>query len=70
MSQSLIQNYLKQLAKLRQVSGTNRESVVREAFKDLFKGWSRAHDLTFVAEYQFETRAKELRYVDGGWATL
>jgi hypothetical protein len=35
MSQLLIQQYLNQLQDLRKVSGTHRESVVREAFKDL-----------------------------------
>jgi hypothetical protein len=40
MSQILIQQYLNQLASLRKVSGTSRESVVREAFKDLLKGCS------------------------------
>lgn len=47
MSRLLIQNYLAELSKLRQVGGTHRESVVREAFKDLLKGWARSHDLTF-----------------------
>ena len=42
MSQLLIQSYLNRLADLRKVSGTQRESVVREAFKDLLKGWARA----------------------------
>ena len=41
MSQVLIQQYLNQLQDLRKVSGTHRESVVREAFKDLLKGWAR-----------------------------
>ena len=65
VSQLLIQQYLNELQKLKQVSGTQRESVVREAFKDLLKGWARSHDLTFVAEYELETRTKERRYVDG-----
>ena len=50
MSQILIQQYLNQLQDLRKVSGTHRESVVREAFKDLLKGWARTHDLVFVPE--------------------
>jgi hypothetical protein len=37
MSQLLIQQYLNQLQTLQRVSGTQRESVVREAFKDLLK---------------------------------
>jgi predicted helicase len=65
MSQLLIQQYLNQLADLRKVSGTHRESVVREAFKDLLKGWARSHDLVFVPEYEIETAAKDRCYVDG-----
>src|SRR3990172_5750508 len=65
MSQVLIQQYLNQLQDLRKVSGTHRESVVREAFKDLVKGWVRSHDLVFIPEYEIETRAKDRRYVDG-----
>ncbi|MGB8377634.1 MAG: hypothetical protein WCE70_04080, partial [Rhodanobacteraceae bacterium] len=65
MSRVLIQNYLAELSRLRQVGGTHRESVVREAFKDLLKGWARSHDLTFVPEYEIESPAKERRYVDG-----
>ena len=65
MSQLLIQQYLNQLQDLRKVAGTHRESVVREAFKDLLKGWARAHDLIFVPEYEIATPIKERRYVDG-----
>ncbi len=65
MSRVLIQHYLNHLADLRRVSGTHRESVVREAFKDLLKGWARPHDLTFIPEYELETPAHERRYVDG-----
>ena len=65
MSQLLIQQYLNQLRDLRRVSGTHRESVVSEAFKDLLKGWARQQDLIFVAQYEIRTPAKELRYVDG-----
>jgi len=65
VSQLLIQQYLNQLATLKKVSGTSRESVVREAFKDLLKNWTRSLDLTFIPEYEFETKTKERRYVDG-----
>jgi len=65
MSQLLIQQYLNQLAMLKKVSGTTRESVVREAFKDLLKGMGRSHDLNFVPEYEIESKTKERRYVDG-----
>lgn len=65
MSQVLINRYLTELANLRKVGGTHRESVVSEAFKDLLKGWGRTLDLTFIPQYQFETRAKDRRVVDG-----
>ena len=41
MSHALIQHYLNQLQDLRKVSGTTRESVLREAFKDLLKSWGK-----------------------------
>lgn len=65
MSKVLIGQYLNELSRLRQVSGTHRESVVREAFKDLLKGYARSHDLIFVPEYEIESPRKERRYVDG-----
>ncbi len=65
MSHLLIQAYLNELRDLRKVSGTTRESVVREAFKDLLKGWGRALNLIFVAEYEHTTPDKRTRYVDG-----
>ncbi|MFS8064585.1 MAG: hypothetical protein ACMG5Z_08330, partial [Luteimonas sp.] len=65
MSKLLISQYLNDLARLKQVSGSVRESVVREAFKDLLKGHARSHDLVFVPEFEIESPAKERRYVDG-----
>lgn len=50
VSQLLIQQYLNELSDLRRVSGSARESVVREAFKTLLKGWGRSQDLIFVPE--------------------
>ena len=65
MSKLLIGQYLNDLARLRQVSGTHRESVVSEAFKDLLKGYARSHDLVFIPQYQFKTAANDLRTVNG-----
>lgn len=65
VSQLLIGKYLNELKKLRELSGTHRESVVREAFKDLLKDWGRTQDLTFIAEYEIQSKTKERRYVDG-----
>lgn len=65
MSQLLIQQYLNELSDLRRVSGTNREQVVREAFKTLLKDTGRRQNLIFVPEYEYITPAKDRRYVDG-----
>lgn len=65
MSQLLIQKFLNELADLRRVSGSVRESVVREAFKTLLKDMGRSHDLIFVPEYEYTTATKDRRYVDG-----
>ena len=65
MSQVLIHQYLAELDRLKKLSGSSRESVVREAFKDLLKAWGRRHDLQFVPEYEINTATKDRRYVDG-----
>lgn len=65
MSQLLIQQYLNDLANLKRVSGSTREGVVSEAFKDLLKGYARQHDLVFVAQHEIASPTKERRYVDG-----
>jgi type I restriction-modification system DNA methylase subunit len=65
VSQTLIGQYLGELDRLRQASGSRRESVLREAFKDLLKAWGRQHDLVFVPEYAIESPTRERRYVDG-----
>jgi predicted helicase len=65
MSQNLINQYLAELDRIKKVSGSSRESVVREAFKGLIKGWGRQQDLVFVPEYELDTATKEKRYVDG-----
>ena len=65
MSQLLIQHYLNELQTLRRVSGTSRESVVREAFKTLLKDWGRSRDLIFIPEYEYQTLQKARVYPDG-----
>ena len=65
VSQLLINTYLADLDRLRRVSGANRESVVREAFKDLLKAWGRSHSLQFIPEHEYITPAKDRRYIDG-----
>ncbi len=57
MSQLLIQQYLNELSDLRRVSGTNREQVVREAFKSLLKDSGRSHQLIFVPEAGYRVSA-------------
>ncbi len=65
MSQLLIGQFFNELDRLRKISGTSRESVVREAFKDLLKAWGKQHELVFIPEYEYETPAKTRVYPDG-----
>lgn len=55
MSQLLITQYLNELHCLRKISGTKRETVVREPFIEL----------QFIAEYRIVTPAKNPISVDG-----
>jgi hypothetical protein len=65
MSQLLITQYLNELHRLRKTSGTNRETVVREAFKDLLKSWGKTCELQFIAEYRIVTATKNQISLDG-----
>jgi predicted helicase len=65
MSQILINDYLKQLDLIKKVSGSNRETIVREAFKDLLKHWGKQEKLVFIAEYALKTTTKDNIFVDG-----
>lgn len=65
MSQILINDYLRQLDIIKKVSGSRRETIVREAFKDLLKAWGKQHALTFIAEYVLKTATKSSITVDG-----
>ena len=65
MSQLLINDYLKQLDLIKKVSGSQRETIVREAFKDLLKAEGRQHGLVFLAEYPLKTATKSNIAVDG-----
>lgn len=65
MSQLLINDYLKQLDLIKKMSGSSRETIVREAFKDLLKAWGKQHNLVFLAEYPLKTATKSNIMVDG-----
>ncbi|MEO8124558.1 MAG: type ISP restriction/modification enzyme [Burkholderiales bacterium] len=65
MSQVFIGQYLAQLDRLKKIGGTHRESVLREAFKDLLKDWGKQHALIFIPEYRLDTATKDIRTVDG-----
>jgi predicted helicase len=61
----LIHQYLNDLDRLKSASGSVREGIVSEAFKDLLKAGARQHDLIFIPQHELETPTKERRYVDG-----
>jgi hypothetical protein len=65
LSRQLINEYRAELDRLKAVSGSRRESVLREAFKDLLKRWGKAYDLTFVPEHERTTDKGNRIYLDG-----
>jgi predicted helicase len=65
MSKLLINEYLKQLDILKKVSGSKRETIIREAFKDLLKAWGRQQNLVFLAEFPHKTLTKTNVTIDG-----
>lgn len=65
MSQLIIQQYLNELSDLRKASGSSREGIVSEAFKDLLKGYAKSHDLIFLPQYELPRQDGARRIVDG-----
>lgn len=65
MSRQLINEYRAELDRLRAISGSRRESVLRETFKDLLKRWGKTRDLQFVVKHNIVTKAMNRIYVDG-----
>jgi hypothetical protein len=65
MSRQLINEYRTELDRLKSVSGSRRESVLREAFKDLLKRWGKSQDLIFIPEYDRITDKGNRIYLDG-----
>jgi len=65
MSRQFIAEYLAELHRLHRVSGTHRETTIREAFKDLLKRYARQRDLVFLAEYPMKTERNKNISVDG-----
>lgn len=65
VGQLLIQSYYNDISRLKQISGSKRESVVREAFKDLLKAWGKSAGLTFIPEHEVISTARDRNYVDG-----
>ena len=65
MSHILVNAYLAEIDRLKKVSGKTTEQVVREAFKDPLKAWSKSAGLIFVAELEHETGLRSKAYPDG-----
>ena len=61
----MINGYLAEIDRLRRVTGRTTEQIVREAFKDLLKHWSKARGLSFVAELDYQTAFKSTVRPDG-----
>jgi len=65
MSQQFINQYLNEIDRLRQFSGSLTEGVISEAFKDLLKTWARQLNWQFAAQYEFASAQKSRIRPDG-----
>lgn len=65
MSQILINQYLSELDRIKVMSGSLSEQIIREAFKDLLKTWSRQQGLVFLAEFGLTSNQKTPIRPDG-----
>ena len=65
MSQILINAYLSDLDRIKRISGSLSEQVIREAFKDLLKAWSKQQGLVFLAEHGMASNQKTAIRPDG-----
>lgn len=65
MSQHLIHDYLRQLDLIKKISGSQRETIVREAFKDLLKAWGRQQGFGIFGRIPTKTAHKTNINVDG-----
>ncbi len=57
MSVLLINNYLREIDRLRQFSGASTEKVISEAFKDLLKAWARSAALHSASRLSMRGRS-------------
>ena len=65
MSRQLINEYRADLDRLRAVTGSKREGVLSEAFKDLLRRWGKSNDLVFVSQHGIVTKRGNRIYTDG-----
>jgi hypothetical protein len=65
VSRHLINEYRAELDRMKAISGSKRESILREAFKDCLKRWGESHDLQFIAEYDLLTAKGNRIYLNG-----
>lgn len=65
MSRQLVNDYQADLDRLKAVTGSKREGVLSEAFKDLLKRWGKLHDLLFIAQHEIIRSNGQRIYPDG-----
>ena len=70
MSRQLINEYRADLDRQKAVSGSRREGVLSEAFKDLLKRWGRQHDLVFTAQHEIVRANGQRIYPDGALLSM
>ncbi|MEL7465934.1 MAG: type ISP restriction/modification enzyme [Pseudomonadota bacterium] len=65
MSRILINAYLAEIDRLKKFAGTATEEVIRDAFRDLLRGWAKQAGLVFASELAYDTALKTTVKPDG-----
>ncbi len=64
MTLHYVNEFLKQLDRLKKLSGSLNEQTIRGAFRQLLADWARGQNLTLIEELEYETRLKTKVYPD------
>ncbi len=65
MSAILVNRFLADLDRVKQLSGSLNEQVIRAAFREMLRSWAKSEDLFLLEEHEFETKLDTKVYPDG-----
>ena len=65
MSAIFVNRFLEELDRIKTLSGSLNEQVIRVAFREMLRTWARSKDLFLIEEHEFVTKLKTKVYPDG-----